>query len=1017
MADTFERIQSFLAAVRRALRKRAAARAVLYAVAGLLLLSLIVPLLAGIAAAHRSPYLAWLGVIAAGIMVTTAVLVGLLGPLRRWRHDRDVARFVGQNHPALASDLLSAVELGSVGPEHAARTGRVSVDLVNAHIAGTARRVASLEARSLVQRAPVRRAMRACAVALAVHVAVLVIAPGRLSAGWTRVLHPRDTRPFGGADMSSTPLVGDIRITLEYPAHTRRPPAVLPSSSGDFRAMAGTMVTMDTTALVPVAAARMLFEESGPDTDGNTEVTVEVVGKRTLRARFPVMAAAGYRFLIESPGGKRHVEVLTRQIEIEPDRTPEVALYAPADELDVTSLRRIELAYIAEDDHGIDKVELVWDERGTQQRKALTPGESQPTGEPPRRAQGKFLWDLAEVALEPGVQVSYHLEVTDNDAVLGPNVGRSRSFKLRVFSPREKHEQLIARQQEFFEKLIRSLGGRLTTPAEDVRAHAVLQRESAALVVELGTLLTALGGDELADKDLSAALDKMRTRMGKLVKDEDALLSKLQARQDQGGSSKQIIARLATADAAMIAELEDDIIQLADWLDRQNMENLLAISDEMKVHQDRLRQLFKEYERTGSPELLAEIEREMRVLEKRLAEMAHKRGQMAEDVLDRFVNSDAIEDDEVTDCMGEVRALMAAGQVDQAQKKLETCMGTLDKAAEAMEQALRSLRSDKFSDEERKFGEVMDRLADLARDQRDVAETADDIWNRYAARADELMREEAKETRKQVSKLLDRLRKQLGRVPESGLTPFAKEELAIVGSRLQDLDRMLADGDIAEALAMAEQARGSLETTGAELDAALADEQDEPWGDSTKSARREIRRAEALADELVEELKRSTPSPGEIMSKDDRRQLETLRRRQQGLEDSARKLAERARELGGDLPGRASEAIEQGLGTAGDHMGRAQKRMRAQDPSGARQESGSAAEALERTLGSARDAARGRQAAGRAGLRDEPIRIPGADEYKAPQKFREDILEAMKREQAPEGFGELVKRYYEELIR
>jgi tetratricopeptide (TPR) repeat protein len=1016
MADSFERIQSFLAEVRRALRKRAAARAALHAVAGLIILALLVPLLAGAAAAHRSLFLTWLGVIAAGLTVLIAVVMGVLGPRRRWRKDRDVARFVGKQSPAVASDLLSAVELGSVGPEHAARTGRVSVDVVNAHIGQTAGRVAALEVRSLVERAPLRRAGRVAAAALVVHAVVLVIAPDRLAAGWTRVMDPRDTRPFGGADLSSTPLVGDIRITLEYPAHTRRPPAVLPSSSGDFRAMAGTMVTMDTTALVPVTAARMLFEESGPDAN-NTEVMVEVVGKRTLRARFPVMAAASFRFLLDSPGGKRHVEAMTRQIEIEPDRTPEVALYAPADELDVTSLRRIELAYIAEDDHGIDRVELVWDERGTQQRKALTLSEAQSAGEPPRRAQGKFLWDLAEVALEPGVQVSYHLEVTDNDAVLGPNVGRSRSFELRVFSPREKHEQLLARQQEFFEKLVRSLGARLTAPAEDVRAHAVLQRESAALVVELGTLLTALGGDELTDKDLSAALDTMRTRMGKLVKDEDTLLSKLLARQDQGGSSKQITSRLAAADAAMVSELEDDIILLADWLDRQNMENLLAISDEMKVHQDRLRQLFKEYERTGSPELLAEIEREMRVLEKRLAEMAHKRGQMAEDVLDRFVNSDAIEDEEVTDCMGEVRALMAAGQIDEAQKKLETCMGTLDQAAEAMEQALRSLRSDKFSEEERKFGEVMDRLADLARDQRDVAEAADDIWNRYAARADELMREEAKETRKQVSKLVDRLRKQLARVPESGLTPFAKEELAIVDSRLQDLDRMLADGDIAEALAMAEQARGSLETTGAELDAALEDEQDEPWGDSTRNARREIRRAQGLADELVAELKRSTPSPGEIMSKDDRRQLETLRRRQQALQDSARKLAERARELGGDLPGKASEAIEQGLGTAGDHMGRAQKRMRAQDPSGARQEAGSAAEALERTLESGRDAARGRQASGRAGLRDEPIRIPGADEYKAPQKFREDILEAMKREQAPEGFGELVKRYYEELIR
>jgi hypothetical protein len=49
-------------------------------------------------------------------------------------------------------------------------------------------------------------------------------------------------------------------------------------------------------------------------------------------------------------------------------------------------------------------------------------------------------------------------------------------------------------------------------------------------------------------------------------------------------------------------------------------------------------------------------------------------------------------------------------------------------------------------------------------------------------------------------------------------------------------------------------------------------------------------------------------------------------------------------------------------------------------------------------------------------VRDEPVRIPGADEYRAPEEFREEILEAMKKD-APSGFAEQVQRYYEELIK
>ena len=39
------------------------------------------------------------------------------------------------------------------------------------------------------------------------------------------------------------------------------------------------------------------------------------------------------------------------------------------------------------------------------------------------------------------------------------------------------------------------------------------------------------------------------------------------------------------------------------------------------------------------------------------------------------------------------------------------------------------------------------------------------------------------------------------------------------------------------------------------------------------------------------------------------------------------------------------------------------------------------------------------------------------DEYKPPEAFREDILDAMKKEKPPEPYKDQVKRYYEELVK
>jgi hypothetical protein len=49
-------------------------------------------------------------------------------------------------------------------------------------------------------------------------------------------------------------------------------------------------------------------------------------------------------------------------------------------------------------------------------------------------------------------------------------------------------------------------------------------------------------------------------------------------------------------------------------------------------------------------------------------------------------------------------------------------------------------------------------------------------------------------------------------------------------------------------------------------------------------------------------------------------------------------------------------------------------------------------------------------------LDKEPVRIPGADEYRAPKEFRQDILDAMKRS-APADYKDMVKKYYEELVK
>ena len=109
-----------------------------------------------------------------------------------------------------------------------------------------------------------------------------------------------------------------------------------------------------------------------------------------------------------------------------------------------------------------------------------------------------------------------------------------------------------------------------------------------------------------------------------------------------------------------------------------------------------------------------------------------------------------------------------------------------------------------------------------------------------------------KEAKKRLASTLDKLRDRIAAVPETGLTPFAQEELDIVERRLDDLDKMLDDGDIAEALGMARQAKQSLDTVSAELEAALEDDPNSAWADETGDALDAVERAHPYADKLID---------------------------------------------------------------------------------------------------------------------------------------------------------------------
>jgi hypothetical protein len=993
VGDSADPIDLFVQAVRARARRQAAWRlfGLAFTVGGGALFSLFL-VAAWLPSALWRP-LALVGALAgaSALLVTRARLRRRVGP------DAAVARLVRDRLPALGDDLWSAIELGRELPKLDEQPV-LSSELVRALRSNVSARLGEINPSRIVDVTPARRqALRRVAVAALPWLLVVVLRPSLLARGWRELTENPDDR----LTTSAEPIVGDLRVTLAFPAYTGLGTRVVDGLSGQLLILPGTRVAVEAQALVPTrGSAELAVSEDGRAAEMRP---VEVSGQ-SLKANFTMKRAGSFRFVLG--GGLRRVrEPQAHRVEIDPDRPPRVDLYTPGDPLEVAGPRRVELAYSIDDDYGLLDVELVWSagEAAETRKKVLVPKDGQ------RAASGRFEWDLGELDLQPGAHVAYHLEARDNDDVSGPNVGRSRTFYLSMSSPHEKRERAAGLEEQLLEVAVTQLADRLEVKHDDeafVELLGPIHNRAEALVVMLAQAEQAAEADK-PDGDARKQLAEIHARLSKLVRDEEGMLGEVRKRRPPRGRA------LDGENAKLVQELERDVIQLDDLLGRQKLEELLRVGDEMTHARDRLKQLLADYKKSRSETVKKEIEREIRELERKLAELKQRAQKLASEMPDQFLNPDAMGKNDLQSRLDKMRDLLAKGDVDAAMAELDKLSSSLDKMMSSMEHDLGDYRRDRFSDEDKRLAELEEKVADLEHDEKQLESETGGIQQRTRAEGQRQMRDKVEPYIKRAREKAAQLKKHLDQVDKATLSVWEQEELQRIKQRAADLDRMLGEGDLDEARNAARTSENGLRA----LSGDLSDDEARAWRGARpglKKAREHLDDGEKLARELADEMDQIMPRPDQLMSPEDQKRMPELAERQKAMRKRA---AELQRELeqpqkGGSGKPRFSEGIKQ----AGQHMDRAEGRLRTHNPRDAQGEEQQALDQLGQLKQQLQRERRPRDEQMGERLDKEPVKIPGADEYRAPREFRQDLLEAMKRA-APAEYKDQVKRYYEELVK
>ncbi len=1004
--EEIELIRRFLGAVRRRALLAQALRAAAATVAALLVAFLILGAWAG--RVGPAPFWPTLTIAIVLVFLAAGLTWGWIAPSRRLRHERAVASLVGHQVPPLASDLLSAVELAPDSPG-------ISPTITHAFHASVAQAVSPLDPRGLV---PLRAAAK-MGLLLAATAMVLGLAIWKTDLRRGLSLLVRNPTRFEGAAITGEPLIGDVRIIYTFPAYTGLAARVVEGSTGDLVALKGTKVTLEARLLRSAREARLLFGDAGEAGEGPA-----AVAKGKLTAALTLRDSGSYRVWLSPRLGRPVREARPHRIVVETDRPPEVEIIGPADRLELPAPRPVEVAYSARDDFGLGAVDLVYRvDEGAEHRLPLK--EANGT----RSAQGKTLFEVTGVTLPPGARVAYRIEARDRDDVSGTgntgNVGKtgsSRTLYLTIQNPRENLDEQLQREREILDKLLATLGDRLEmgeppmAPAAGAAAAnglaylsswvAIHDNEESHLAL-LGRMVDEERRSGSASKTLVNALAGIADRLGKQMREESAQLQGLRGRADQGALTAAAFGKLRSAADKHVVELESAVLLLDDLIGRQRLEDLAALGRELTGAYKRLQDLLARYNSTRDEALKRQLEREMRDLRARIEEMARKIAEVKarNEVSGEWQNMPDMK--EAMEKAAKLDQMLEKGDPQSMSKALAELGSTLEQLQRMLDKNADDFGSDRFPQENKLATEMMKKLGDLEGDQRSVAGDSQGLAGEVDQEVQKRLKGEADKLLNGIKEKAEALRKKLGTSAPREAGEVARDELERSQEAAKQLKRLIPAQELAEAKKETERLSGSLKRMRRSLDdRATWRKQQSP---STEAFSAEMADAQKLAQELQDDLSKLVPRPEEAMSQQQRERSRGLGERQGSLQERGRQLADEMGKKAGGIPGadRTGEelkSIAERMGEAGGDLQRGS----------AKEGAGKAQEAADR-LAKLRDGM-GKRQMGRSQASREPVRIPGADESKAPREWRAELMEAM-RERAPERFREEVRRYYEELVK
>ena len=895
--------------------------------------------------------------------------------------------------------------------------------------------------------------------------------------------------------------IHDLALKLNYPSYTRLPAKVITPSDGSVKALPGTEVRVEGKINQAVQSASLVV-------NGKDSFLMESKKDTSLTGSFMVREKGFYQFRVKRNSETRTVLPQKFPIEIEKDQKPRILLFPANPKPEYFDTDKIQIFYEGSDDFGIRSIELVAqidDKTIRKNIKNLKDGE--------KTSQGKYTWNLAIESLKPGQEVQYYLEIQDNDNVSGPNKNQSEMLRFTIYDSRKEQENLVRLQDELTEKMIALLATGLvednilkTTTKDILYGKKLLASNSDALIDIIGLAQHIKNqAEELGNfpQAYITLLNNIISGLKAIRQEKIDAIDKIQKTEMEPTPVGYSLFSIEILNDRMVTHLERDILYLIKITNRQKMDRVMDLENQLSELTEALQEEFKNLKNKKSPLNSNQLKSKLDQIQQTLQQLMEKLAQQNQSMPDEFLNSKSYKSMNLEEMMAsieKIQELTNEGKMDEAMEQLKKMAEELRNFAEQLNQAENSMEKMVDTKMMEQLNESSLELKNMEKKQREIikktAEINQELRQKQSKKFESLVKKFFEELKKDVesirsilnndknylnehsamkklSKLLEKesaLNQEIQKLGQETIDSSLKESLAKnfvelkdrqleLSSTISEMNSLRAMGlqDFKEKLPELQKKYDSLKEL-AELNELnefnmlfkntypeifrwqgnMQASRNDDIGGKIRDDLKKVTRLNAEISKKLGSLKRSIETSNDsLLSKEAKSKLNKMAQQEKTMRGKTEGIQKQFSEMNQRNP-LLPPSLAQNMQMAGKNLQRAESRLKgnqvqrsiesenkalkqiqeAQNMLSQMKKSGSQMSQqgkpqnqLRLGTGSRRDSRRG----GSVRMQKEKVLLPSDDQYKVPSEFREDILDAMKK-QTPKNYEQLVNEYYRELV-